>query len=281
MLLTAAAKQADGFWVPPFEGMMLLDTVTRTFTYEPIAQLVWWQIGCVVVLVTVLAGVWWRHRTLDKSNLYLLGVSVVSPPLLLALLSLPPLVSKYYDRYLIPSMILVAVVVAVVCVKVLAGKGRGRRVVAGSIAFLYLGLSVIGIGNVYSRGNYNEFDGTTTVKEVLSDIAASTPETPVYAINPGIGVLLAYYETRVPMQMHVTQDFVRYTAEDIRGDLRQIQEDTVGGEVWIIDHVRPSSASYYQAVWPHIPSSWQVRQEVIYDHAPDQPSYRAVRYAVR
>lgn len=286
IILTAAAtKQIVGFWIPPVNLVTLGDTVTRTFTYEPIAHLAWWEVGLVVIAVTTVLFtlLYILRKRLVKNNtqMSLLVISVIVPPALLVILSLPPLVSKYYDRYLVPSMVIGSIVIAVLCVATIASKKYKIRLLGATLAITYLMLSAIGITNVYLRGNYNEFDGTTSVRQIMSEIKAIDNQSPVYIVNPGIAVIAEYYGKQEGLVVYGLNRFVAYEPDDIKRSMIEVQAAHKEETIWVIDHVRPQKVSMRPMVWEAIPRAWHQQDDIRYDYSPDEPSYRAVRYTVK
>lgn len=292
MLQTALVRQVDGFWIPPVTLERIGNTVTQMFAYEVISNLPIWQLLLTTFLVigTSITGVifWTKYRNKkSESTLGVLVFSAVVPPLLLLLISLPPLVSKYYDRYLLPSMIVGLICISLLYAKMFMHTKKRVRFLAGLFAAIYIVLSTAGIFSVYHKGNYNEFDGTTSVRQVIESIERIDRTSPIYVINPGVVLSAQYYTERD--NLHIETPFIKsngimwtYNGEGMRLAMERVQRDRKGDTIWIIDHVRLVEKNVDRPIiWPYVPVGWTRQQVIEYDYADTEPSYRAVRYTVQ
>jgi hypothetical protein len=124
----------------------------------------------------------------------------VVPPLLLVVLSIPPLASAFIDRYVMYAQAALAVLVALSLAAVWPRKKlfwqKGTRLSWLAAGVLVVGL-VAGIGNVYYYGNYNKNSSTSVrVKEVMQAIETTdSANYPVIAQTPWIYYEAAFYET--------------------------------------------------------------------------------------
>ena len=282
MIAAAITRQITGFWIPPVTFEALGSTITRMFMYQPVGQLAVWQLLLACVFIIGIGIAMYVVRKKRSFNGRLVWLSVIIPPILLALLSIPPMVSKYYDRYLLPSMVLGALCIGLVFIQLITYPRRFTTVLAGVLAGIYVAMSTVGIMNVYTLGNYNQFDGTTSVKQVMQDIGRLDKNAPIYVMNSSIAASVQYYAERDGLKYEEWSTLSEYDTEDIRQGMEELQHRYQGHTVWVIDHIRPTTAAggARLLLWERVPQYWKKMDVVEYDYSSNEPSYRAVRYTV-
>lgn len=190
--------QSAGFWIGPVGVDTPVNFVTNIFYYLSHGQTQSWV---AVVLIAVVGLVAWllprTYRTLkaaERKWAHLMLSLAFVPPMLLFILSLPPLRPLYVDRYLVPSTIFVLVFVAIVLV---VGTKAWKPVWRAVPIVAVVGMLVFGVTNVYYYGNYNKSTSTHIFsRQVVEQIReVGEPGQPIVANSPWILYETAPYET--------------------------------------------------------------------------------------
>ena len=176
-----------GFWIGEPNLTTITDYFARTLLYRDSTELTGWLLllmlivaGCLIFLV----------RKLDKKA-SLLKFMVFLPPIILLLLSIPPLRPMFVDRYVIYSMVGVSMIAGI---GVMTTKFR-KKIVPGVIAMAFTGASIVGIVNLYAVGNYNyDTGGKSDAKALFDYIAAnSSVGGPIISNSEWLYYDLAFY----------------------------------------------------------------------------------------
>jgi uncharacterized membrane protein len=179
MIKQMAVIQGAGFWIPAFGFGTLgnfLGEVTAYSTVDRLNDFVALALIIALVLMAVLLVQGWRTLTKKgRLNAWLILFLVFLPPLILAILSMPPLRPMFINRYVMFSMIMFSLLAALA-----AGlKLKTRTLKVAQIAFLVLMLALAGWGirNVLYFGNYNfETNSVSLAKNLMSEIASNSTE---------------------------------------------------------------------------------------------------------
>lgn len=198
--LATAIKQffvvQGGFWIPPVSAYTPIDYLSNTLLYRQYgAVLGWWA---VIFGIAVVAAVWLfvgLSKNITKKNrsaVSLVTSLALAPPLLLILVSMPPLLSSFIDRYVMYAQAFLVVLLAVAVVVGYRRKLRGTVLAASMLGLVML----VGIGNVYYYGNYNKNSNTSIrVKEVIHEVhQAGEVGQPIIAASPWIYYEAAFYD---------------------------------------------------------------------------------------
>lgn len=187
----------QGFWIPPVSAYTPIDYLTNTLLYRQYGAVIgWWAVAFVVCSV---AAIWLFVRMSEKvatgnrRGVALLVSMAIVPPILLVIMSMPPLKSSFIDRYVMYAQASTLVLMAVAIAWAYRRKVRGT-LLASSI----IGLTLIaGIGNVYYYGNYNKNSNTSIrVKETVREIHQSGEAgQPIIAASPWIYYEAAFYDS--------------------------------------------------------------------------------------
>ncbi len=283
--LVTAVKQfitvQKGFWIPPISAYTPVDYLSNTLMYKQYgAVLGWWA---VLLMACTVAGIWlfvkMRQKVVkaDRPGLALLVSLSVVPPVLLVIMSLPPLKSSFIDRYVMYAQAVTLVLVAIALASAYRQKLKGSLLAASIVAVTL----IVGIGNVYYYGNYNKNSNTSIrVKEVVKQInQLGQSGQPIIAASPWIYYEAAFYDTR---QNHVY--FLDSSTNYQWGSLAMLR-DTQQGKINDIDEFTDT----YRYVWyldtnkdgpvkPPI-DSWQpVKSVGAYDYINDSTVYRATLF---
>lgn len=164
----------QGFWIPSFSFDSIGNFIGETIAYSTHDRGADYVAVCMIAIVVILAitiSKLWRASNIKlNQSIVLLIMLVVLPPLMLALLSMPPLKPMFVTRYVIFSMVMFSLLIAAV----VGARGVSNRLIKRLQILLYLlvfAMSVVGVMNVLHYGNYN-FDTNTMsfAKNVMSEI---------------------------------------------------------------------------------------------------------------
>ena len=196
MLRQLTTVQTYGFWIPPINFATLPDFVASIFVYQLSAQTVSWLALGLIILLIILIILFAKMRRISRNdktwrdNFNLLIWSVVAPPLLLVILSMPPLQSSFVDRYVLAAMILVPILVAVIVAKNLEPAKTWHEKFWPLVLYcVTVGAFVVGILAVIHFGNYNKITNTiSTAKQLMAQISDETfaKTEPVIADGPWV-----------------------------------------------------------------------------------------------
>ena len=284
MVKQLTTVQVSGFWIAPFS----LDTVGNFFgemtvynTHDRISG--WVALGVIAALILMVMLLVKGRRALAKKlqpNLLLILLIVLLPPLVLAVLSMPPLRPMFINRYIIASMLMFSLVVALaVGVKL---RSRRLRIVQAIFLTIMLLLAAVGVRNVLHFGNYNfDTNSVSMAKSLMAEIATkSSQRTIVVAENPWI-----FYDADVYATTKNPVYFLNNSTKYEYGSLAMLQDDhahkivdlakfvTTGQQVWFI------SSSADGALTPPA-KNWQLLRTILVTDPIDGQKSSAAEYLV-
>ena len=178
-----------GFWVGQPNVVTITDTYTNALVYLDSSEIVNWVL---VLTAAAMAGVIFLAMKGSK-KMTLLKAMAFLPPILLILLSMPPLKPIFLDRYLFYSVMCLALVVGVSTVTT---KFK-TKVVPIVLAILFVGTSAVGLVNLYRLGNYNKVTkNQSDVKTLFEHIVESSEVgVPIISCDEWKYYDMAFYET--------------------------------------------------------------------------------------
>ena len=198
MAVQLAIIQTQGFWIGPVG----LDTIgsyigTLVFFLQSYQVTGWMALGVLVIglIVAVTARRVYKQGSKQfKQSYLLLAVMALLPPVLLFVLSMPPLTPSFVERYLLPASIATTLIVAVTLSVGLRGQRIRRQFVIYAVIVAML---VTGIGNMYYYNNYNKNSQTGIETERLVQLAVerSDPGQPIIANSPWVFYEAIFYAT--------------------------------------------------------------------------------------
>lgn len=199
MMTQLGGIQTYGFWI----GSVGVDTpvnyLTNFFYYQennnvgPWGSVFMWA---AVIGIVALAVRLYRKLSPSQKQSYLLLVFMATVPVaLLIIASLPPLRPSYVERYLMPSLVSGALLLAVTLVYGMAKAKVWWRI--GAIVGLSL-VFIAGIQSVYYFGNYNKNTGTHSIaNQLIASIdKKAAPGEPIIANSPWIFYEAVFYDTK-------------------------------------------------------------------------------------
>jgi hypothetical protein len=223
MALQFFIVQGFGFWIPPVTSMTLPNFLTDVLMFTDDSGVKsWLALAFYVLLLFFAYAIYHMLRTLSgatRRNYALLLLLIVVPTVILFVISMPPLRSAFIDRYLLPSVVFLALVFAITLTSAASGVHKKLRVVA---ALVLVSVSVVGVVNQAIIGNYNKANGTANVTRQLVEAARATDATaPIIANSPWV-----FYEAVVYTKPSSTVYFDNATTNYYRyGSLKMLQDD--------------------------------------------------------
>jgi len=191
--------QGSGFWIGPVGVDTPTNYLTNYFYYLEHGQVQGWlalAMIVVVALVIVLAPKVYKAFTKsEKTSFLLVSALALIPPVLLFLVSMPPLRSSFVERYLIPSTVAFSIFLAVVLI---AGTRKWRPVLRVLPVIVIVGMMAYGITNVYQYGNFNKNTNYHIfTREVIDEVKAHAQAgEPIVAQSPWLFYEAIPYATK-------------------------------------------------------------------------------------
>lgn len=190
MLFQLGVVQGGGFWIGQVGLYSFTNYLTNTFYYSDQALVLSWLAAMLLCLICVSYYLFKKSHFYfndDKKVVLKLFISIaLLSPVILFVLSLPPLRSAFVERYLLTASIFIPISLAV-----LISEARLSNIKNYLIVSLITIMSIVGIGNVYFYGNYNKNSHTEIMTREMYQEATKRANKgePVIASSPWI-----YYE---------------------------------------------------------------------------------------
>ena len=188
--------QSQGFWIIPvgvdtFTGYF--GTLVYFLEHDRVTGWLSAGLGLMAIVVAVLAIRTYKNgnKAFKKNYLLLLCLAAV-PPIILFIVSLPPLTSSFVERYLLPAAVASALFMGVTLAYGLKKVGIAKQLAIFAIIITML---IFGLTNMFYYGNYNKNSRTgIETKQIIQDvIAKSTPGEPIIAASPWVFYEAVYY----------------------------------------------------------------------------------------
>ena len=223
MAIQLGTVQGSGFWIGPVTINSPTNYFTNIFYYLEREQVHGWLAVILIALLTLVVVFIPRvYRALNakqKQSFLLVSALAWVPPVLLFIVSLPPLRSSFVERYLIPAIVAFSIFLAIVLI---VGTRRWKPVLRPLPILLVVGMMIFGITNVFTYGNFNKSTNFHILtREVIDEIhTKAQPGEPIVAQTPWI-----FYEA-IP---YATEDhpvyYIGETAEQNIGSLDMLKAD--------------------------------------------------------
>lgn len=189
-----------GFWIPSVSVHTFTNYFTNVLFYLNQDQVLSWLAMLYVLVVGLTAVLLYRTykgmtKRSDRKHLLLFMSLAFTPPVLLFVASMPPLKSSFVERYLIPAIAALMVLIAIVIVRTFR---QGHRYQAIFLSILLIISFAIGINRVYYYGNYNKTNGTSIrTKELIAAMTAQAkPGEPFIATDVWVFYEAVFYTTK-------------------------------------------------------------------------------------
>jgi uncharacterized membrane protein len=283
MAIQLVVIQSSGFWIQPVG----VDTVsgyfgTLVFFLEHDHVTGWLSAALVVmgVLTTILAVRAYKSGSASFKRNYLLLLCLAAvPPILLFIVSLPPLTSSFVERYVLPSAAASAFFMGVTLIYGLVGVKIWKQLVVYVIILVML---VFGISQMYYYGNYNKNSRTDiqTKQVVKQAIAKSTPGEPIIIATPWVFYEAIFYNsTEHPIYFIGAQtdyqygslDMLKYSDDHKIKDLSAFTKEHP--VVWYI-------GNFSGDVTPPVSSWKQIDTTSVTSHIDGKTVYKGAEYQV-
>jgi mannosyltransferase len=274
--------QIHGFWIPPVSPVTVPNFFTNVLYYQDQDTVSPWMTLLLVsiVIITSLVAVRLYQRLDDRQRQsYMLFLALAFVPIiLLFVLSMPPLRSSFVDRYLMTSVVGIALFVGTT----LAIGERNVKPLWGRLCILLIIIGmVIGVGNVYQMGNYNKTLHTSNnTRQAVEAVAENGHDgEPIIADSPWLFYEAVFYSNdRHPIY------FIDANTEYKYGSLEMLRVNDQHKIKDLSDFARQHPIIWYlgrpganNLTAPS--SSWQTLQQVeVNDSISNKPSYKAIQY---
>jgi 4-amino-4-deoxy-L-arabinose transferase-like glycosyltransferase len=182
-----------GFWIPAISTATPADYLSHSWLYLHTEKATGWNaaliIAVVILLIICLVKMLKKLSGRRRQTVGLILSVAIVPVALLILISLPPLKSGFVDRYLLPSVAALTLVIAIAATAKIKSKWPGRILLILTVATFALGaVNLVRIGN--DEGSYRDY------KSLLKQVDAATVGTEPLISNDSTTVyVLAAYET--------------------------------------------------------------------------------------
>lgn len=198
MAIQLFVVQTGGFWIQPVG----VDTVTGYFgtlvfflEHDHVTGWLSAALAVMGVVMTVLAVRAYRSgNEMFKRNYLLFFCLAAVPPILMFIISLPPLTSSFVERYVLPAAVASAFFVGVTLVYGLRGTRFWRQLV---IYVVIVAMLVSGLGYMYYYGNYNKNSRTDiqTKQLVRQVVEKAAPGEPIIINTPWVFYEAIFYNS--------------------------------------------------------------------------------------
>lgn len=276
-----------GFWIPTVSAHTLTNYFTNILFYLDHNKVESWlallYFAIVVVAITLVCRVYKRMTVIkDRQSLLLISSLAIAPPLILLLLSMPPLKSSFIDRYLMSSIVALVLLIAVAIVH---GRKTERKlgllpIIMSVIILVSFG---IGINQVYYYGNYNKISNTSIrTKQLIAAIAEKAePGEPLIATDPWIFYEAVFYNNSDhPIYFLNQTTEYKYGSLDMLKDHDQFKIKDLDAFVkqhpivWYFGNVGDGEITP-----PSIAHDWkQIESVSIYNSIDNNSPYKAARF---
>ena len=274
----------SGFWIGPVGPDTLTNYLTNFFYYLEHGQVTgWWALIFLGLVTTTALLVPRAYKALTKQQKtwYLLIVAMAwGGPLVLFLLSLPPLSSVFVERYLVPSMIALSIFFAVTLV---VGTKKWKPYLQALPIIVIAGMMIFGITNVYKYGNFNKNSNTHILtREVVEEIQATSPAgIPIVANSPWVFYEAVFYTTPEHPVYFIDEatGYIYGSLDMLRDrDLHKITDLAAFKEenpvIWYLGNTTDEDVAPYQDDWG------KIQTVSVYDTLTKKEVYKATEYQV-
>lgn len=170
-----------GFWIAPISADTMPNYLTKSLFYLNHGEVKsWLAMLLIAIAVLFLVMMVKAFRTTKKPSRAELGplLSVAATPvMLLMLMSLPPLQPSFIERYLVPSIVMLSILVAIVSSVKL--RAIGAKVLQFTFLVMVMVAFSIGVINVVRLGNKTDLD----TKALMQTISTKSSEQEIVIAN--------------------------------------------------------------------------------------------------
>ena len=230
LFVQITSVESGGFWIRDISAHGLMDYWTESLVYMTSDDAKGWIFLLLLFVSIIIFALAIKYR--GKIRM-LISLALV-PVFVLILLSLPPLESMFNPRYILYSIVAIALIFGVSLVhyardhrKKRSAKARRRQVAIVTASFLmFFGTSIVGIASVYATGNYN-FD--TYVKSPSKDLYNTIT---TIDGNQNLAIICASEWLYYDLSFYTTKEhsvyFLNETVDYKYGSLYPLRESAIG-----------------------------------------------------
>jgi MFS family permease len=276
--------QAFGFWIPPVTPDTMVNFMTNVIYYKDVGQVNGWfalgLVGIIVLLSWLALKIHKSQNNKQKQNYRLIIAVAFIPSIIMFLFSMPPLRSLFVDRYLVPSVPLIAIFIGTT-LSIGADFIKAKwQILAIAIITSFM---IVGVGNVWYYGNYSKTsNASNNTRDIFNDVSAkSGVGEPIIADSPWLFYEASFYSNDQHPVYFIdantsygfgSLDMLKYNDQSKIKDIKQFTADHP--IVWYMGLPRGASFSA-----PY--SNWQSLQTIeTNDTINGKPSYKAIQYQI-
>lgn len=274
--------QIAGFWIPPVTPGTPLNFLTNDVYYRDLADATGWLAFALIIAViflTVLAfKVYKSFGRADKQSYRLIMTLAFVPIIILFLISVP-IRSTFIDRYLITSVIGIALFIGVT----LAYGYRYLRIRWRYVSTIFIAaLMIIGIANVYYLGNYNKNTSNSNQTRQITQAAIDHGSSgqPIIAATPWFFYEVVFYQTNSHPVYFLQPTEYKFGSLDMLkySDAHKIKDMSAFAKQhlvwWYVGWIGKGDLTA-----PY--SNWQeIKSVVINDYVSGKPEYKAIQFKI-
>lgn len=259
MLYQMTVVQAAGFWIGPVSMDTPSNYFTNVFYYLQHGQAQsWLALAIIAILIILIVSIPKAYKALKlegKKSFLLISAVAWVPPVLLFVLSMPPLRSSFVERYLVPSAMAFSIFLAIVLVYGTRNWKIWQRI--GTVMVI-VAMMIFGITNVFYYGNYNKNSNVNIfTRQVVDEIhKVAQPGEPIVMNSPW-----TFYET-VPYENDAHKvyfidantdyrfgslDMLKYRDLHKIKDLEAFKKDH--RTIWYMGYTDENEVPPYEASW--------------------------------
>lgn len=198
--------QGGGFWIKPVSVDTVPNFIANMYTYMASSEATGWTaLAIIAVSVATIYYLQVAYKSMivtnDRQAYSLIFMSAVAPVVLLFITSMPPLRPSFVDRYLLPSIVMWVLLVAVAATHLMT---KHKKVIYPKTVLVATGiLFIIGCAHVINVGNVNKDNGSPHTMRTAMQIIAdnSLGHEPIIADSSWRYYEASYYE-RLPQRVY-------------------------------------------------------------------------------
>ena len=275
--------QAFGFWIGPITPDTLVNFSSNVFYYQNSNATTGWLAFIFLAVVVYLGILAFKvYKTLNEASRqsYRLIIALAFVPiLLLMVLSLPPLRSSFIDRYLITSIVGIALFIGVTLTlgtKIVKSK---YQIIIGAVIAVMM---VIGIGNVWYFGNSNnDSHQSNSTGKIIEEVDAKAGDgQPIITATPWLFFEAVFYATDNHPVYYIDPIQYKFGWAAMLKDYDQFKIKDMGAFIksnpvfWYVGY---STEGNLDAPYSNLQSIQQVKFNDVFS---DKPAYKAIQYKI-
>lgn len=275
--------QIMGFWIPPVSPGTPLNFLTNTVYYRDLGDTTSWLAFALIVVSIFLCVLSYKvYRSFgrkDKQSYRLITTLAFTPIVVLFLISVP-IRSTFIDRYLITSVVGIALFIGIT----LAYGYKYMRIRwRYMVTALIVVLMIVGIANVYYLGNFNKNSNNSNQTRQITQIAMDNGKDgqPIIAATPWFFYEVVYYQTDAHQVYYLEPSEYKYGSLDMlkysdAHKIKDISQFTKDHPVfWYVGWIGQGDLKAPYSNWK------EIKSYKINDYVNGKPEYQAIQFTVK